>query len=240
MTVSGLRFGDEHLSVATWLSGRLSLAAKAEFAAMQAQAARLDAVWARSKRVDSRLVRDYRATRDRVRAARRASDQGEDGAGSVRDLVKTLHLDYARTAELRAATSFWVETGPTIVRNRGAGIPGNQLDLAAGSRAYFGLAPERKPRNTLLGPINIAYSTRDSSRNLRFGNNDMDKLDLPVPGLDGPASYENEVLRFERIGPGKFRMTVGTPRGIRQWKAASTASGTLYRMRGGREWGVFS
>lgn len=240
MTVSGLRFGYEHVSVATWLPGALSRAARTELAAMQAQAGRIESLWRRSRKVDRKLVNEYRALRVRVRARpRRGSDRPEDSSFRVRELERTLHFDFERLAELRTANSLWVEVR-YVVPNRGAGVPGNQVDLAAGTRAFFGLDPTRRPRNTPLGTLRIEYAGRESARNMRFGNNSMDKLDLPIPGVDGPPSYDGEVLRFDRLGGDRFRLVVGTAAQAARWKAASTAAGTSYRMNGGREWGVLS
>jgi hypothetical protein len=73
---------------------------------------------------------------------------------------------------------------------------------------------------------------------MRFGNNYMDKLDLPIPGIDGPPSYEDSVLRFEREPDGAFRLSLGTPSEVRRWKRSSERAGTLLTMRGGRQWGV--
>jgi hypothetical protein len=74
---------------------------------------------------------------------------------------------------------------------------------------------------------------------MRFGNNLMDKLDLPLPDEEGPSTYRNTVLLFERLRPGEFQLRVGTPREISRWRSASRRAGTGYSMRGGRQYGVF-
>jgi hypothetical protein len=240
MTVSGLRFGHEHVSVATWLPGPLSAAARLELTAMQAQAARMDLVWRGSRVADRRLIAEYKEIRARVRVRpRRGSEGSEDSSDRVRVLERTLHMTYSRIAQLRAASNLWVEIR-YVNANRGVGVEGNQADLVAGTRAFFGLDPSRKARNTPLGSIKISYAGRESVRNLRFGNNQMDKLDLPIPGVDGPPSYRNEVLRFERMADGTYRLSLGTAADVARWKRLSDVSGTRFRMGSGREWGVFN
>lgn len=195
MTVSGLRFGDEHLAVATWTGGRLTALARAELRTMRLEAAQIDSVWRRSRRLTKALVDEYRTTRRRVRPPRRRvsfENRSEDASSRVQELESRLHFDYPRVAELMAAGRLWVEIA-YVVANRGVGVAGNQVDLAAGTRAFFWLNPARRPRNTPLGSVRIRYGTHDAIRNVRFGNNQMDKLDLPIPGTDGPASYENTV-----------------------------------------------
>jgi hypothetical protein len=243
LTISGLRFGDEHISVATWTGGRLDATGRAELHAMRAQAIHLDTEWRRARRLTRGLVAEYRLTRNRVRPprGRRGSyeKRSEDASSKVQELESGLHLDYPRVAELMAARRLWVEIA-YVVPNRGTGVPGNQIDLAAGTRAFFHLDPARKRRNTPLGSVRIRYGVHDAVRNMRFGNNQMDKLDLPIPGVDGPPTYENNVLLFTRMNDGSFEVSLGTPADIRRWKAASATLGTKFRMTSGREWGVFS
>ena len=35
---------------------------------------------------------------------------------------------------------------------------------------------------------------------VRFANNMMDKINLPIPGTQGPATYDHSILLFERNG----------------------------------------
>jgi hypothetical protein len=240
LTVSGLRVADEHVSVATWTAGRLTAAGQAELFAMRSEAAHLDATWRRASRLTTRLVSEYRTTRNRVRPRRRTTFEGraEDASTRVRELEDRWHFEYQRVAELLAAQSLWVEID-YVVANRGAGVAGNQIDLAAGTRAFFGLDPSRLPRNTPLGSVRLRYGAHSAIRNLRFGNNQMDKLDLPIPGVDGPRTYEKTVLLFRRNDDGSFDMRLGTPRLLARWKSASDARGTRFRMNSGREWGAF-
>ncbi len=75
---------------------------------------------------------------------------------------------------------------------------------------------------------------------LTFSDNKMDKLVLPIPGDGGPVSYDNEVLMFERIGPGIFKLMLGKQSEIVSWKRKSQRIDASFRMSGGgRQWGVF-
>src|SRR5205807_1645751 len=116
---------------------------------------------------------------------------------------------------------------------------GNQIDMQRGSRVFFGFGDKTLPKNTAIGTVQIVYDKHSAFRNLRFGNNSMDKLDLPIPGVEGPPSYREQTLLFTRESPGTFRLTVGTPIDIAKWKVKSNAAGTLFTMRSGRKFGVF-
>lgn len=231
LTVSGLRFGHEDLAVATWTRGRLSAAARHQLEEMQTQAAWIDRAWNDASRITTRQLAVYAQARKRRRA------RSEDENRRVRAFEGTLAIPLSRIAALRGAGGLWVEVA-RVVANRGPGLPGNQIDLAHGTRTFFGLDPKRVSPNSPLGTIQIKYGPRESTRNMRFGNNSMDKLDLPIPGVDGPPTYERSVLMFEREGERTFRLHVGTTAEARRWKRMSVATGLLVRMIGGREWGT--
>ena len=75
---------------------------------------------------------------------------------------------------------------------------------------------------------------------VRFGNNQMDKVNLPIPGEDGPATYDNSVLHFERVSPGRFRIRLGNAAEITEWRRRSQRQGMKYELAGGREFGFYS
>jgi hypothetical protein len=75
---------------------------------------------------------------------------------------------------------------------------------------------------------------------MRFGNNSMDKLNLPIPGDPGPETYRNQTLLFQRKSNGVFSMRLGSPQEINEWKRLSRQQATLFRMsNSGREYGTF-
>lgn len=139
---------------------------------------------------------------------------------------------------LSTSNYFWVEIR-SVVQNLGANSPGNQIDLQRGTRVFFGFTPKKVPNNTLFGEVHIRYKQSHSICHMRFGDNSMDKLNLPIPSVEGPPSYENSVLLFERLYDGSFRLTVGTEEQEIEWKKLSTEQDTLYTLRGGRQYGTF-
>ena len=99
------------------------------------------------------------------------------------------------------ATVFWIDVG-YVTRNRGADRPGNQFDLPRGSHIYLGLDRIENPQlNSNLGSIKISTINGETiERNLRFGNNSMEKLTLPLPERFGYGAYDGKILTFEVVG----------------------------------------
>lgn len=132
-----------------------------------------------------------------------------------------------QAAALAAASHFWIEI-EYVVANRGRYEEGNQIDMQRGSRVFFGFGDRTLPKNSAIGTVRILYGTHSASRNLRFGNNSMDKLDLPIPSVEGPPSYSGHTLLFTRESPSSFHLGIGTAAEIAAWKAKSRAGGTLF------------
>jgi len=87
-----------------------------------------------------------------------------------------------------------------VTKNRGEFSPGNQIDLPRGMCRYFGFALEedRSP-NTIIGSVD--FVTPDGAphqRNLRLGNNMMEKITLPIPEQCGLEMYDGKILTFRR------------------------------------------
>lgn len=97
---------------------------------------------------------------------------------------------------------FWIEAG-YVTQNRGLDRPGNQIDLPRGMSRYFGFdPPDDLPRNSIIGEITFDPPRGDPvSRNLRLGNNLMEKITLPIPEEHGFDIYDGKVLVFQRAGP---------------------------------------
>jgi hypothetical protein len=108
------------------------------------------------------------------------------------------------------------------------------------SRVFFGFEPNSVHENSLIGTVAIHYCTsvRDDC-SLTYSDNKMDKLVLPIPEDGGPQFYDNQILMFERIGPGSFKLTLGTHTEVTAWKRKSQRIHAFFTMAGGREWGVF-
>lgn len=141
---------------------------------------------------------------------------------------------------LRACTYLWIEAG-NVTRNRGRGVPGNQLMLTPMSRVYFGYPADDLRPNTQIGQVSITYcgQTRPDC-SLVFSDNSMDKLTLPIPGSGGPPEYDQKNLLFAKRPDGSVVLSVGSGRDKTAWIRRSRAIGADRRMsRSGRQWGVF-
>lgn len=179
------------------------------------------------------ILQEYSSKREPEMVPR---DHESELSDILREDSPVIERDAAIT--LSTAPAFWVEVG-YVVENLGKGRPGNQIDLKRGCRVFFGFPAKDVPRNTVLGSVSIKYNDELSICSMRFGNNQMDKLNLPIPGSAGPPSYKDSTLLFERESDGSFKLTVGTPEQIRFWKTLSDEQGSKYQLRSGREFGAF-
>ena len=110
--------------------------------------------------------------------------------------------------KLRVCRHLWIEAG-NITRNRGPNLPGNQLMMKRNARVFFGFAARDLPTDTSIGNVAIEWGGqwwRD--RSLRFSNNAMDVLTLPVP--EQGQSYDRQTLHFEQVGVRAFKLTIGS------------------------------
>ena len=141
--------------------------------------------------------------------------------------------------KLRVCKHLWIEAG-NLHRNRGLYRAGNQLMLKRNSRVFFGFPARDLTPNSTVGCVEIRYGGHvrpDCS--LRFSDNSMDVLTLPIPGAEGPESYDRSTLHFERTGVRRLELTIGGPGEVSQWKRWSQSIGSHFRMQSGRQWGVY-
>jgi HKD family nuclease len=228
LTCSGLCFGHEHAFVANLTTkGRLS-------ASISAGLDELAAVIDSATLIDESFVDGYAA----IRPAAPAIPEEFEDARSEKILQAHAVLPAIEAASLAAAENLWVDVD-YVVRNLGRNEEGSQIDLKRGTRVFVGFTDEALPRNSAIGTIRIRFDSHSVMRNLRFGNNQMDKLDLPIPGQEGPATYRNQTLLFTREADGSFRLIVGSAASISTWKERSRKLGTMFQMKSGREYGVF-
>jgi hypothetical protein len=201
----------------------------------------LDASWSGAGALSSVLAEYKKQRRRRPRRDWEPLEEQTEAAGLYEpSTAAEVHGDEG--VLLRSARAMWVETWE-LYHNLGASRPGNQLDLRPGTRVFFGFPADRVPRNTIIGPVMMTQRGRvPTTKNLRFGNNMMDKLNLPVPGTEGPANgYDYSFLLFEResgsAGSGRFRLSKLTRTGLdhRRRKAMSERR---FTMTGGREYGL--
>lgn len=136
--------------------------------------------------------------------------------------------------EIGGADVFWIEAG-YVTLNRGPDKPGNQIDFPRGMSRYFGFdPPDDLDRNSVIGEITFAPPAGDQvTRNLRLGNNLMEKISLPIPETHGFDIYDGKVLVFRKL-EGKFLMHALEPEdfeasfGDRLTAVRSMASGRRY------------
>ncbi len=146
-------------------------------------------------------------------------------------------IDMDKAMALSAASNFWIKITPKVVQNLGDERPGNQIDMQRGSRVFFGFDVKNVRLNAPLGYVKIRFEDDLTSQHLRYGKNGMDKTTLPP--LQHPRTYANQTLFFRREPDAFFEFVIGTPRQAARWRDLSKRQGTLYQMKGGREFGVF-
>ena len=143
-----------------------------------------------------------------------------------------------KAAAIATAFNFWIESR-YVVPNLGKGRAGNQIDLQRGSRVFFGFDIGMVPRNTVFGRRIISYRNGDYECGLRYGNNQMDKLNLPPPDDLGIDTYEDKILVFTRLGEERFNLQIFPLGRIERFRKLSSRYNSLYQMKGGRQYGVF-
>ena len=155
------------------------------------------------------------------------------------DHPTTGSLKSADLQRLRVCRHFWIEAG-NITKNRGPGLPGNQLMMKRLSRVFFGFAPTAVPENSAIGDVGLSFNGSPyETYSLTYSDNKMDKLVLPIPGHGGPNEYDNKYLLFKNIAPGQFELTLGSEKEKKDWKKISKKIQGAFAMRSGRQWGVF-
>lgn len=236
LTRSALKVGTEHAIRAHWVPP-LTRRDRALLRGARLSLAWWNAAWRSSETIDDAFIAEYA---DR----RRARPQLEDSAPIVGEVSgqRERELTKRDAATWSSARCFWIRT-LELNPNLGEGRAGNQVDCARGTRTYFGFSADVVPRNTTLGEVMLQCDGHPPvSKSIRFGDNQMDKVNLPVPGEEGPESYDNVYLHFERVARQRFRLTIGSDGDAATWRAASQAQSLYYQMRGRhrREYGFYS
>lgn len=144
-------------------------------------------------------------------------------------------LDGANQNVLR---TFWIDVG-YVTKNRGVGRPGNQFDLPRGAHVYLGLEEVLNPAlNSTLGELKIRTLTGDIvERRLRYGNNAMEKLTLPLPEQYGYQCYDGKILTFRTEGD---EVLLETFEHDDFFKAYGTHISSCVEMQSGRRYGTIS
>lgn len=145
-------------------------------------------------------------------------------------------------AKIRAAQRLWIESGK-VTRNRGPKLAGNQIMMRAMTRVFFGVPAQDVPRDSFLASLTIGYQGHHSEdRTLRYSNNAMDVLTVPVPGgATGPPSYDKQTLVLTKMsaqGGLVYDLRIATPQEKRSLVQRSKKIGAYFEMRSGRKFGV--
>lgn len=236
LTVSALGGNFEGATLAVW-KDPLAKRDQASLTSARQAIKDFDRAWRKAEKLDSSMLAEYEAMRKRVKKAPRWPDQ--ERKPLLQEARRENAGSFELAAALRSADKFWIQTG-NMYKNLGES--GNQIDMQAGSRVFFGFSNRKVPPNHLLGEVRLGYWGHSvSARHVRYGDNSMDKIYLPNPGTEGtPASYANETLLFERKRDGSFRFKLAGAGEAEEWKRKSKSQDTAFKMRSGREFGVFT
>jgi hypothetical protein len=238
ITVSGLATGAEAVDVQVWL-GKLTPAERSLLNNAKSLLDWFDDAWESADALAD-ILTDYQSYFKGSRFAQAMRDDRTKEARAYMGHPASSEVTGTLAVQLSAARELWVKT-ETMYSNRG-GRPGNQLDMPRGTRVFFGFPATPVPRNTTLGHVEMQVPGSDPvSRSVRFGNNSMDKIDLPIPSSDAD-SYDDSYLIFTRLdiassGMPKFQLFVTDQAGLDARKDAARNFVDL-KMASGRQYGL--
>jgi HKD family nuclease len=240
LSFNGLRVGNE---LNLWFAGARDSGEPDSFSALSSVASWFAGLWATATPyglISSRYAAMYK------------TQQASSGPAVTDDDVSPISITTGRRGlterdlvRLRSFDRFWIDTG-RLYSNLGEARSGNQLELKRFSRVFFGFPALDMSVNTRIGAIDLTYlGARYPDRHLRYGDNGMDKLDLPVPGGAAPTDYRDVAICFTRVldarGRLSFRMNIASSSDRATWRRQSQRLDSLFRMggRSTREFGVF-
>lgn len=117
--------------------------------------------------------------------------------------------------------------------------------MSAMMRVFFGAPATEVDENTAVARPTIEHPSvvgLIAEAPIRFSDNSMDVISLPVPETPWPPTYDDKTLLFTKVSRGSalhYSLTVRSTASAKTWRDASSARGTSYAMRSGRRWGVF-
>jgi len=231
LTQSGLLFNAEQ-ATAFILTPPISRRDRPFLRNLKKQKAIIERMFRSSSSLSDDLLREYRALWHPTNLPRVERNRHTNTLGS------NPVIGLSEALSLASAEAFWVKVTNKVVQNRGKDRPGNQIDLHRGSRVFFGFGVDEVPSNTLFGSVPIRFEGTTSNFSVRFGNNYMDKMNLPT--LHAPRTYAAKTLLFTRNEDGVYDLTIGNSRLENLWRKMSADQGTIYEMQSGRPYGVFS
>ena len=154
-------------------------------------------------------------------------------------IVQPRGLNAIQLQQLRTFDHLWIEPGD-LGSNLGKGRPGNQLDMKRFTRVFFGATAEDLQPETPIADLTLNWKgVSHPARTLKYGDNTMDKLNIPSAGDRGEMFYRGTTLLFTRSAPSLFEFTVGKATEKARWRRLSVQRGVIMPAIGRREWGVF-
>ncbi|MFJ6652900.1 hypothetical protein ACIQLJ_08920 [Microbacterium sp. NPDC091313] len=236
LTLSALATGGEVVTLHSNAGGDVTPPAKA-FTRFQSW---FDQAWALSTEV-AEVLEDYAP---RYKSRPRPRKPPEERTARARQYAKDARRHEVFGAvdiQLAEAKTLWTEVWG-VTQNRGQ-LPGNQIDLQRGARVFFGFPSDRVGKNHHFGDVVIRIpGFAPTRRGVRFGNNDMDKLNLPKPEENGIDSYDQSILAFERDGHDPDGTAIFTLRVLDRAALNSMIQQAEHsvsmKMGSGREWGL--
>lgn len=116
--------------------------------------------------------------------------------------------------------------------------------MSAMTRVFFGVEARDVPTDTHLLVLAIRYEGHISwDRTLRYSNNSMDVLTVPVPGSPiGPHSYDNQTLVFSKIphdGALIYELTIASIAEKARLAQRSKQVDGHFVMSSGRQFGIY-
>jgi len=187
---------------------------------------------------EAELLNDEILKKYEEKAKRPKFNREDDNEISEKIAEENAVIPITQGIALATSNNLWVEI-KTEISNYHVGNKGSQLDLQRGVRTFFGFNSNNVPTNTIFGSIRLKYQNNYYDGTLKFGNNQMDKLNLPPCDNPGPTTYVNQTVLFERKSNGVFELKIGTASDKKRWKSLSEKQGTLFELRSGRKFGVF-
>jgi HKD family nuclease len=234
LTLSGLVLNTEQATSIVFMNV-VSEEEKLALSRLYEQKKRLEGIFNQNAELSPTLYDRYRELCDQRQELVRNED--DQRTPEILDSNRP-EFDLDKAASIAIASNFWVEIR-YVVENLGRGLPGNQIDLQRGSRVFFGFDNGTVRRNTVFGSNIITHNGLEYECSMRFGNNSMDKLNLPSPQNISLDTYEDKVLLFTRLGNDRFNLQIFPLDNIENFRILSNRHNTSYEMKSGREYGVY-
>lgn len=238
MTVSALATGSEVATSQVW-SGSLSSSNRALLQHARTFSDWFEDAWLSSDPL-SQILAAYRTRYKQMPTPRGPLEERSKAVKVFTAPAASNVATGTYAVQLMAAQAYWIKTD-ALYKN--LGYAGSQLDMPRGTRVFFGFPAAVGATSGILGRVALRVpGFNEVERSVKSAGNQMDKVNLPIPGRHGPSSYDNSVLIFDRDGTAasglpRFKLTVTDATGLAHRKAAAANCVNMH-MQGGREFGL--